>query len=494
MVSFTELCSVHLVVHTVAEHGASIGLKLLRTGAFARGSFSAEHLCNVAQAAVRPTKGPSQTEEATESSWAELKLLGMPQDCADEVLAQLLPRACAASLLPVAASRNFLATSALLVEQGGNPHHVEVRRGRRRGLVDIAARAACLDGDWRLVLWLLGSGVKTETPEGLLYLCLKQGKVALARELVQLGVRPDTNGLATLLCDVCTHGATQAAAFLIEELGVSAKAQTMRNGDSCTDCALAYRCWETAEWLVAEKGGVPAKLDAAIGHLFDAEGDPRAVRVFRAMHASGCLSLRDLLEASSQRGDIRLCRGLLTVPGSTQQVATACTTMQADTPAVAAATAAHMTPRRGAPVARCILPMAAGVAPGMSPRPRVGPSHGQQQQQQHQRRMQQQKQPQRQTPRHHQHQDRKHAGRHSGTVAGACPRCAGSSVPFPRQLQTGWSKANARCPPVATNRGGLAQKSAAQALGLLLPEGARKQVEQPMHHAGYGQPGWLTCR
>lgn len=231
MVSFTELCNADLVVHTVAKHGASIGLKLLRTGALAHGSFSAEHLCNVAQAAVRPTaKGPSQTEEAIESSWAELKLLGMPQDSADEVLAQLLPLARAASLLPVAASRNFLATSALLVEQGGDLHHVEVRRGRRRGLVDMAARAACLDGDWRLVLWLLGSGAKTEAPKGLLYLCLRQGKVALARELVRLGVRPDTNGLASLLCDVRTHGATEAAAFLIEELGVSANAQTMCNG------------------------------------------------------------------------------------------------------------------------------------------------------------------------------------------------------------------------------------------------------------------------
>lgn len=229
MVSFRELCNADLVVHTVAKHGASIGLKLLRTGALAHSSFSAEHLCNVALAAVRPiTNRPSQTE-AIKSSWAELKLLQMPQDCADEVLAQFLPLACAASLLPVAASRNFLASVALLVEQGGDLHHVEVRRGRRRGLVDIAARAACSDGDWRLVIWLLGSGAKTEAPEGLLYLCLRQGKVALARELVRLGVRPDANGLASLLSD-CSHGATEAAAFLIEELGVSANAQTMRNG------------------------------------------------------------------------------------------------------------------------------------------------------------------------------------------------------------------------------------------------------------------------
>mmetsp|Transcript_90143 Transcript_90143/g.179322 ORF Transcript_90143/g.179322 Transcript_90143/m.179322 type:complete len:500 (+) Transcript_90143:83-1582(+) len=499
MVSFTDLCSVDLVVHIVAEHGASIGLKLLRTGALTRGSFSAEHLCNMAQAAARPTKGPFQMEQAAQSSWAELRLLGMPQDCADEVLAQLLPWTCAASLLPVAASRNFFSTSALLVERGGDLHHVEVRHGRRRGLVDIAARAACLDGDWRLVLWLLGSGAKAETPQGLLYLSLRHGKVALARELVRLGVRSDTSGLDSLLCDVCMHGATEAAAFLIEELGVSVNAQTTRNGDKCTDCALAYQSWETAEWLVAKKGGVPAKLDAAIGHLFDAAGDPRAVRVFRAMHASGCLSLRDLLEASSQRGDIRLCRDLLTVPGTVQQAALACATMHAGTPMVGAAIAAQATPRRTSTVARCILPTAVGVTPGMSPRLRAGPSHGPQQQQQqqqhrHRHRQQQRQQPQRPTPRHHQRQDRKHAGRRSGTVAGTCPQRVGSSVTHPWQLQKGCNQASTRCPPVATNRGGLAQKSAAEALGLLLPEGAGQEVEQPTYRAGYGRPGCLTCR
>lgn len=476
MVNFTELCSVDLVVHSVAEYGASVGLKLLRTGVLARGSFSAELLCNVAQAAARPNNGP-QMQEATESSWAELKLLGMQQDCADEVLAKLLPRTSAVSLLPVAASRNFLATSALLLEQGGNLHHVEVRRGRKRGLVDIAARAASLDGDWRLVLWLLGSGAKTEAAQGLLYLSLRQSSVALARELVRLGVRPDTDGLASLLCDVCTHGSTEAAAFLIEELGVSGNAQTMR-GDSCTDCALAYGCWETAEWLVAKKGGVPNKLDAAIGHLFHAAGDPTAVRVFRALHASGCLSLRDVLEASSQRGDIRLCRDLLTgtrVPGATEQAALPLSCSRADAPV------AHMAPRRTAPVVRCRVPPAEGVAPGMSPRPWAGAPCGQQQQQ---RLRQQQRHPQRQTPRRHQQQDRKHAG---------CQR-VGSSMPHPRQLQKGCSKASAWCPPVATNRGGLAQKSATEALGLLLPEGAGQKVEQPACYARYGRPGWLTCR
>lgn len=487
MVTLTQLCNVDLVVHTVAEHGASIGLKLLRTGALIHSSFSAEHLCNVAQAAARPTEESSQTGVAKESSSAEMKLLAMQQDCADEVLARLLPHTCASSLLPVAASRNFLTTSALLIERGGSLQHVEVRRGCRRGLVDIAARAACLDGDWRLVIWLLGSGATTQAPKGLLYLALKQGRVALARDLVRLGVRPGTKELAGLLFDVCTHGATEAVAFLIEELGVSGNVRSTHNEESCTDRALAYRCWETAEWLVAEKGVLPAKLDAAVSHLFDAAGDPRAARVFRAMHAVGCIGMMDLLEASSQRGDIRLCRGLLSaVPGSKEQAVTARSVTQADMQSLASTALLEM-PRQATPLATCILPKAVSAAPGISPR-----QQAHRQQQQHQ--VQIQGQQQRQTPRHQQQRNWKNDGRRSGIVTEMRPQRVGSSVTHPRQLPKRCNKANTRCQPLATNRGGLARKSAVEALGLLLPESAGQEVEQTVHRAGYGRPGWLTCR
>mmetsp|Transcript_80865 Transcript_80865/g.251080 ORF Transcript_80865/g.251080 Transcript_80865/m.251080 type:complete len:329 (-) Transcript_80865:279-1265(-) len=175
----------------------------------------------------------------------------------------------------------------------------------------MAARAAALDGDWRLVLKLLRLGARPEAPQGVLLTPLRRDDVALARKLLGLGVMPDAGGLASLLCDACSHGATQSAALLVDELGVAANVRNERDGDSGTDRALAWHCWATAEWLVVERGGLPAKPEAALGHLLDAADEPGAARVLAALRSRGSLSHQELLQAAVQRGNLRLCEELL---------------------------------------------------------------------------------------------------------------------------------------------------------------------------------------
>uniref|UniRef100_A0A7S4Q277 Uncharacterized protein n=1 Tax=Alexandrium monilatum TaxID=311494 RepID=A0A7S4Q277_9DINO len=308
MVGLATVCGVDLIARHLIEYGASVGFKLLRAGALS--GFSSQEIYDTAIVGVRSTVPPVPSQ-ASGLSWAEAKMLTLERDSADEVLVRLLPGANPDVLLSAAAARNFGTTCALLAERGADIHFVEVRRGRRRGLVDMAARAAGLDGDWRLVAWLLRCGARPEAPTGVIFSPLRRGEISLARQLVQLGVRPCKSGLVSLLCDVCAHGATEAAAMLIDELDVPVNALNARDGDSCTDRALAWHCWDTAEWLVVAKGGIPAKPDSALGHLLDASGDPVAARVLGVMRAKGLLGTHSLLEAAVQRGDLALVEELL---------------------------------------------------------------------------------------------------------------------------------------------------------------------------------------
>ena len=190
-------------------------------------------------------------------------------------------------------------------------HAVEVRRGRRRGVVDMAAHRATLDGDWRLVLELLRRGARPEAPQGVLFSPLRRSDVDLARELMRLGAVPDQGGLASMLCDVCSHGTTAAAAFLIDECHLDVNTRNERDGDTCTDRALAWHCWGTAEWLISSKGGRPAKVGASLHHLLDAADSKVARRVLDALRARGIIGSAELLTAAVQRGDVALCSELL---------------------------------------------------------------------------------------------------------------------------------------------------------------------------------------
>mmetsp|Transcript_1920 Transcript_1920/g.4232 ORF Transcript_1920/g.4232 Transcript_1920/m.4232 type:complete len:450 (+) Transcript_1920:46-1395(+) len=310
MVCLVDVCGVDLIVRHFVDCGASVGLKLLRAKAL---NGPAEDI-TTASCAFRSAVASCTHHSAAHGDsacWAEQQLLGLERDSPDEVLVRLLPMASATKLLGVAVARNFPVTSALLVERGADVHIIEVRRGRRRSLVDMAARAAGLDGDWRLVRWLLRNGARPEAPQSVIFTPLRLGDIALARELVHLGVQCSKSGWVSLLCDVCSHGATEAAEMLIDELGVPVNAQNECDGDSCLDRALAWHCWDTAEWLVMCKGGSPTKPGFALGHLLDSAGEAGAARVLGALRAKGLLSVDSLLEAAVQRGDASLCEELV---------------------------------------------------------------------------------------------------------------------------------------------------------------------------------------
>ncbi|CAE8591392.1 unnamed protein product, partial [Polarella glacialis] len=227
-------------------------------------------------------------------------------DNPDEVWASLLPLASPTSLISAAASRNFSATCSLLIDQKADLAHVDVQRGRRWGLVDLAARAANLDGDWRLVTQLLSRGCQAESPEAVLHLPLRRGDVALGRHLLDLGINVNAETLVRVLCDICAHGVTKSAALLIDTLQVPVNS-TSERGETCTDFALAWHSWSTAEWLVTERGGAPANPSTALRVLLDSRGrDAEAERLFARLRALGAFEERDLLMAAACRGDLVL--------------------------------------------------------------------------------------------------------------------------------------------------------------------------------------------
>lgn len=299
MVHVVDVCAVDLIATYLFRYGASVGLKLLRAGAL-HGVTAAD-----IYAAAAASADPLSSQEDMRQHIAT-----MEGDHADSIVALIPPVVDMGPLLRASAARNFHSTCLLLLDRGADLHQLEERRGRRRGLVDIAAHAAGLDEDWRLVISLLRRGAKPEAPQGVLFSPLRRNDVGLARKLLRVGVVVDRGGLAGLLCDVCAHGATSSAALLLDEVGVPVDALNNRDGDACTDRAIAWHCWPMAEWLVS-RGGTPAKPGNAVGHLLDAAGDPVAARVLEALLARGALLATAALAAAVQRGELRLVERLL---------------------------------------------------------------------------------------------------------------------------------------------------------------------------------------
>lgn len=300
MVHLADVCGMDCVALGLFQCSASVGLKLLRAGVLP--GHRAEQICALAAAGAVPPAEPPAPE-----GMDAVELLPA-QDAADEVLVRLLPWAAPTRLLCAAATRNLFATSMMLVERNADLHHVEARHGRRRGLVDLAARAASIDGDWRLVLWLLEAGARPESPQAVLLAPLRRGNVSLARQLLGAGASVDDTGLASLLCDVCASGSTSAAAFLIDELHASVDTPGARDGLNCTDRAVAWRCWETAAWLIEQRGGLPSDPCAALASVLDpAATDPQAAAVLSALRARGAIGQGELMAAAVRRGR----RGLL---------------------------------------------------------------------------------------------------------------------------------------------------------------------------------------
>lgn len=333
--TLADVCSIDLIAVELFECGASVGFKLKRAGLLRH--VPADSICAAACLAFSLKR--SEARPVSAAQMPMLYVLDMCVDCPDEVLVALLPRgACLDSLLRAACVRNHFAIAQLLLERGGGVHQVEERRGQRSSVVDMARRGASVDGDWRLTLRLLRLGAKAEDVQGALFAPLRCGDLGLARALVGLGVVPGSEGLASLLCDVCGHGATASAAFLLDELRAPVNGRSHR-GDACTDRAIAWRCWDTAEWLIS-RAGVPAKPHAALAGLLDvmASGAARAAsvggmggvgravlgavgatRTLKALRASGAVSAEDLLTVGVQRGDVALVEELLPGPGLSQE-------------------------------------------------------------------------------------------------------------------------------------------------------------------------------
>jgi len=236
----------------------------------------------------------------------------LQSDCADELLVSgLLHTSDPTSLLCITAARNFLVASALLLESGADLHHTEVRRCRRRGIVDIASHAAGLDDDWRLVLFLLAQGAVPVSPQGVLFTPLRQGNVELSRKLLNANVKCDKDCLSSLLCDMCSHGQLPSIALLVDEVGVPVNALNPRDGLTGTDRALAWHRWETAEWLISQRKGMPSQKEMALGNLMDASDEPCALRLLDLLLYKNVFKVHDVLSSAVKRGDLTLCHHLL---------------------------------------------------------------------------------------------------------------------------------------------------------------------------------------
>lgn len=305
MTSLTDVLAVNLVSGHIFQFSATVGLQLLRARALPS-DVSANDVYDLAARVETRLSASAGSEEVAKM------MKNVQYDCADELLASgLLPILDPTTLLCISASRNFLATSRLLLERKADLHHVEVRRCRRRNIVDIAAHAASLDDDWRLVLSLLDGGAAPLWPHGVLFTPLRQGNVAMARRLLSSNVQCDAEGFRSLLCDMCSHGQLPAIALLLDEIGVPVNALNPRDGLTGTDRALAWHRWSTAEWLISERNGKPSKTEVALGSLLDAASDPCAGRVLNLLLDRKLLSIYDVLSAAVQRGDFNLCERLI---------------------------------------------------------------------------------------------------------------------------------------------------------------------------------------
>lgn len=305
MVKLAEVCADDLIAFHIIQFSPSVGVKLLRAKVISQ-SFTVERICTLVAAS---SKAPKELDDKISTKeW----LLTLQSDCADELLASgLLFKSDLTSLLCITAARNFMVASALLIERGANVHHIEVRRCRRRGLVDIAAHAAGLDDDWRLVLLLLTQGAAPVSPQGVLFTPLRQGKIELVRKLLNTNLKCDYECLSSLLCDMCSHGQLQSIALLLGECGVPVNVLNPRDGLTGTDRALAWHRWETAEWLISKQQGMPSQKEMALGNLMDASYEPRVLRLIDLLLFKKFFDMHDILRSVVQRGDFALCQHLL---------------------------------------------------------------------------------------------------------------------------------------------------------------------------------------
>jgi hypothetical protein len=305
MVNLSDVCADNLVAYHIFQFSASVGLKLLRAKVISD-SFTPQKICSLVALSAKAQIKAADLESIRK--W----LYTVPNDCADELLASgLLHTNDPTSLLFITAARNFPVASALLLEHGADLNHKEERRSRQRGLVDIAANAASLDDDWKLVLFLLGQGASPVSPVGVLFTPLRQGNTALARRLLDAHVTCEADCFTSLLCDMCSHGQLPSVTLLIDEVGVPVNALNPRDGLTSTDRALAWHRWDTAEWLISKQNGMPTLKDVALGNLMDASNDPCAMRVLDLLLQRKLLDTHDVLTAAVHRGDFALCQYLL---------------------------------------------------------------------------------------------------------------------------------------------------------------------------------------
>lgn len=305
MVKLCDICADDFVAYLIFQFSPSAGIKLLRARLLST-NFTPEKICTLAAAASSSPKFLADTDAARK--W----LMTMQKDCTDELLVSgLLVSNCPTSLLCITAARNFLGASALLLERGADLHHTEVRRGRRRGLVDIAAHAGGLDDDWKLVLYLLKKGALPISPQGVLFTPLRQGNIDVARTFLNANVKCDKDGFSALLCDMCSHGQLPSIKLLLDEVGVPVNALNPRDGLTGTDRALAWHRWVTAEWLISQRQGMPSQKEMALGNLMDASDEACALRVLDLLLSRMFFNMHDVLSSVVQRGDLNLCQHLL---------------------------------------------------------------------------------------------------------------------------------------------------------------------------------------
>jgi len=315
--TLSDVCNVETVASEILQCGVSIGFKLRRVGVLH--GIQDDELCAIAGHASKLQAGESEALAQGAVGAASL-VSALESDMPDVVLRLAIAMRTGGGENAVGAlndmcwaavGRNFFISASMLLERGADVQLVQVRRGRRRGLVDLAARGATNDDDWRLVKKLLCRGAQLFSPQGVLFAPLRRNDLPLVRELLALGVDPGSEGFVTLLCDVCSHNAMGAAALLIDELKVPVDARNSRDYSNCTDRAIAWHCWAIAEWLVRERGGSPTRIDTALYHLLDAASDPRVVRILTQLLASGAIGARSLMLEVTKRGDISLCDSLL---------------------------------------------------------------------------------------------------------------------------------------------------------------------------------------
>jgi len=302
MAGLIDFLGIGPLFHRLAVCSPSAALKLRRVG---RSCMNSSQILEAARLGAQPSR-----EAPASEAGAKLRLLAMDSDSPDEVLVALLPWVSTpTTLIAAAANRNFVQTCSLLYSLGADLGCVEMRRGRRWGLVDLAARAASFDNDWRLVLLLMQLGCRPESPGALLQAPLRRGDVELAKQLLR-SVEIHADSLVQLLCDVCAYGATNSAALLIDDVKVPVNARSQQ-GENCVDAALAWHCWETVDWLVSQRGGTPSNSCTALGDLLDARRDPHAACLFTKLRSIGCFPARDLLMAAACKGDKELLADVL---------------------------------------------------------------------------------------------------------------------------------------------------------------------------------------